>query len=182
MDLQLIGQGVEILPTVRTHVEKKLSKLGRHLPNMGTVKVELAILKGRSPEERYRAQVTIDANGTLLRAEERAENLLVAVDRVVPSLDRQIERYKGKLNKKAQSSRLNGKSGIKPEPVIEAEAPKVVRTKRFPVKLMTPDEAIDQMELLGHDFFLFHNAQTKELNLVYRRSDGNYSVIEPELE
>jgi len=178
MDLQLVAQNVEILPTVRSHVEKKLGKLNRHLPDMKTVKVELAMVKGKSPKERYRAQVTLEANGTLLRAEERAENLLVAIDSVVPALDRQIERFKSRMNRK------NHRPGLKaPETTENADAiPTVVRTKRFHVKLMTSDEAIDQMELLGHDFFLFNNAATKEINLLYRRNDGNYSIIEPELD
>jgi putative sigma-54 modulation protein len=183
MDLQIIGQNVEILPTVRSYVEKKLDKLNRHLPNMNGIKVELTEQKTKSPGQRYRAQVTLDTNnGTLLRAEERAENLLVAIDKVVPALDRQIERYKGKLYKKNKTGQTI--RGVAPEETAgeTTEAPRVVRTKRFPVKLMSAEEAIDQMELLGHDFFLFHNAETKELNLLYRRNDGNYSIIEPEME
>ncbi|MDD5289557.1 MAG: HPF/RaiA family ribosome-associated protein, partial [Dehalococcoidales bacterium] len=115
-------------------------------------------------------------NGTLLRAEERAENLLVAIDKVVPVIDRQIERYKGKFNKK-------GKSGPSIKSSLNDESsPGLVRTKRFMMKPMSVDDAIEQMELLGHDFFLFHNSATKEFNLLYRRKDGNYSIIEPELE
>jgi putative sigma-54 modulation protein len=181
MDLQLIGQNVEILPTVRNYVEKKLGKLNRHLPNMSGIKVELAEHKTRAADQRFRAQVTLEVNGTLLRAEERAENLLVAIDSVVPSLDRQIERYKSKLSRKNKTGTIRGTA--QEEKVDDTEEiPNVVRVKRFPVKLMLVEEAIDQMELLGHNFFLFSNAETKELNLLYRRADGNYSVIEPELE
>jgi len=181
MDLQLTGHNVEILPTVRSYVEKKLDKLGRHLPNLNGVKVELTEQKTKSQAQRYRAQVTIEVNGTLLRAEEPAENLLVAIDRVVPSLDRQIERYKGKFYKKNRAG-LAARAQAKEEAAEEKAVPRVVRTKRFSIKLMSIDEAIDQMELLGHDFFLFHNATTRELNLVYKREDGNYSIIEPVVE
>ncbi len=180
MDLQLTGHNVEILPTVRSYVEKKLDKLERHLPNIGGVKVELTEQKTKSQAQRYRTQVTIDINGTLLRAEEQAENLLVAVDKVIPALDRQIEKYKGKFDKKSRAGLAAKAQAL--EEAAEEKITKVVRTKRFPIKLMSVDEAIDQMELLGHDFFLFHNASTRELNLVYKRQDGNYSIIEPVME
>jgi ribosome hibernation promoting factor len=181
MELQLTGHNVEILPTVRSYVEKKLGKLGRHLPSLNMVKVELTEQKTKSQAQRYRAQVTLEVNGTLLRAEEPAENLLIAIDKVIPSLDRQIERYKGKFNKKNRAQ-LAAKAQAQEEVAEENAVPRVVRTKRFPIKLMSIDEAIDQMELLGHDFFLFHNAATRELNLVYKRQDGNYSIIEPVVE
>lgn len=181
MDLQLLGHNLEILPTVRAYVEKKLGKLNRHLPNIQSVKVELMEQKTKSTDQRYRVQVTMDVNHTLLRAEEQAENLLVAIDQVVPALDHQIERYKGKVYKKSKA-RISARNATQEVPVTgEVEAPRVVRIKRFPVNLMTVEDAIRQMELLGHDFFLFNNVETKELNLLYRREDGNYAVIEPEL-
>jgi putative sigma-54 modulation protein len=181
MDLQITGHNVDILPTVRSYLDKKLSKLGRHLPNLETVKIEVSEQKTKSKEQRFVAEVTLDINGTLLRSEERAENLITAIDRVVPALDRQIEKYKGKLYKKSKAgiaARAQAQTEATPEDV---ETPRIVRTKRFPVKPMMAEDAINQMELLGHDFFLFVNHETKEINLVYRRKDGNYSVIEPTL-
>jgi len=175
MDIQITGQGIEILPTVKDYVEKKFDKLDRHFQNIIGTKVELSEQKTKSQDQRYRVQVTLDANGTLLRAEVRAENLLVAIDKVVPMIDRQIERYKGKLIKK-ETTGPSIKSKLNEEP-----APEVVRTKRFTMKPMTVEDAITQMELLGHDFFLFYNSATKEYNLLYKRKDGNYSMIEPEL-
>ena len=175
MDLQISGQGIEILPTVKDYVEKKFGKLDRHFQNINGTKVELSEQKTKSQDQRYRVQVTLDANGTLLRAEERAENLLVAIDKVVPVIDRQIERYKGKLYKKGKNG-PSIKAGLKEEPAAE-----LVRTKRFTMKPMSVEDAMEQMELLGHDFFLFYNSSTKEYNLLYRRKDGNYSIIEPEL-
>ena len=176
MDLQITGQSIEILPTVKDYVEKKFGKLDRHFQNINGTKVELSEQKTKSVEQRYRVQVTLDANGTLLRAEERAENLLAAIDKVVPVIDRQIERYKGKLDQKGKNG-PSIKSKLNEEPAAE-----LVRTKRFTMKPMSVDDAISQMELLGHDFFLFYNSTTKEYNLLYRRKDGNYSIIEPELE
>ncbi|MDD5289103.1 MAG: ribosome-associated translation inhibitor RaiA [Dehalococcoidales bacterium] len=182
MELQITGQSIEILPTVKDYIEKKFGKLDRHFQNINGTKVELSEQKTKSQDQRYRVQVTLDANGTLLRAEERAENLLVAIDKVLPVIDRQIERYKGKLNKKGKAgpSIRNTNNG---EPAVDDSSnPTLVRTKRFTMKPMSVEDAIEQMELLGHDFFLFHNSATKEFNLLYRRKDGNYSIIEPELE
>lgn len=181
MDLQLTGHNVEILPTVRSYVEKKFKKISRHLPNLNVVKVELTEQKTKSQIQRYRSQVTLEINGTLLRAEEQAENLLIAIDRVVPVLDRQIERYKGKVYKKNKAG-IAARAQDYDKNVDEKVVPRVVRTKRFYIKLMSVDEAVDQMELLGHNFFLFHNATTDEINLVYKRQDGNYSIIEPVME
>jgi putative sigma-54 modulation protein len=176
MDLQITGQGIEILPTVKDYIEKKFGKLDRHFQNINGTKVELSEQKTKSQDQRYRVQVTLDANGTLLRAEERAENLLIAIDKVVPVIDRQIERYKGKLTRKGNKNGTSIKSHLNEEP-----APEIVRTKRFTMKPMTVEDAVMQMELLGHDFFLFYNSATKEYNLLYKRKDGNYSMIEPEL-
>jgi putative sigma-54 modulation protein len=176
MDLQITGQGIEILPTVKDYIEKKFSKLDRHFQLINGTKVELSEQQTKSQDQRYRIQVTLDANGTLLRAEERAENLLIAIDKVVPVIDRQIERYKGKFTKKGKAG-PSIKSKLNEEPT-----PEVVRTKRFTMKPMSVEDAMMQMELLGHDFFLFYNSASKEYNLLYRRKDGNYSVIEPELE
>ena len=176
MDLQITGQGIEILPTVKDYIEKKFDKLDRHFQNINGTKVELSEQKTKSQDQRYRVQVTLDANGTLLRAEERAENLLVAIDKVVPVIDRQIEKYKGKLIRKGNKNGPSIKSQLSEEPAAE-----LVRTKRFTMKPMSVEDAMMQMELLGHDFFLFYNSATKEYNLLYRRKDGNYSIIEPEL-
>ena len=209
MELQITGQSIEILPTVKDYIEKKFGKLDRHFQYINGTKVELSEQKTKlqdqryrvqvtlddngnlversgqktkSQDQRYRVQVTLDANGTLLRAEERAENLLVAIDKVVPVIDRQIERYKGKLYKKGKTGSSIRTSNNDEASAKEISSPQLVRTKRFMMKPMSVDDAIDQMELLGHDFFLFHNSATKEFNLLYRRKDGNYSIIEPELE
>ncbi len=180
MELQITGKNLELLPAVRRYIERKLGKLGRHLPNITESKVEISEEKTKSPQQRFVVQVTIDSSGTLLRGEERGEGLFTAIDRVAEVMERQIEHYKGKLYEKGRGSSL-ARSGFSEEVTEEQPRGEVVKTKRFAVKPMPVDEAIGQMELLGHDFFLFFNADSEELNLLYRRKDGNYGLIEPEL-
>ena len=181
MELQITGQNIELSPAVRRHIERKLGRLNRHLPNIITSKVEIVDEKTKSPEQRYVVQMTLDSNNTLLRGEERGKNLFTAIDKVAAIMARQIEHHKGKLYEKGKGNSLaRSKFNEEEEPT---ESPgKVVRVKRFAVKPMPVAEAIGQMELLRHDFFLFFNANTEEINLLYRRRDGNYGLIEPELE
>ena len=180
MELQITGQNIELSPAVRRYIERKLGRLNRHLPNIIAAKVEIVAEKTKSPQQHYLVQVTLDSSGTLLRGEERGEDLFTAIDKVAAIMDRQIEHYKGKLYEKGRRSSLTRNEFS--EEVETAELPrKAVRVKRFTVKPMSVAEAIDQMELLGHDFFLFFNANTEEINLLYRRKDGNYGLIEPEL-
>jgi putative sigma-54 modulation protein len=179
LELRITGQNLEVGAETRSYVERKLVKFDRQLPRITGCDVELTREKARSPGQRYVAQVTLDVKGTLLRAEERAADLRQAVDGVVDVLARQIERYKGKRYQKNRgNSFARGTSSGETESA--SEAGNVVRVKRFPVHPMTVDDAIEQMELLGHSFFLFLNSETDGISLLYRRRDGNYSVIEPE--
>lgn len=180
MELQITGKNMEILPAVRSHIERKLGKLSRHLPNITESKIEISEEKTKSPQQRFVVQVTIDSNGTLLRGEERGKDMFVAIDKVAEVMSRQIEHYKGKRYEKGRGSSL-ARSGFSEEVAEERPLGRVVKIKRFTVKPMSVDEAMGQMELLGHDFFLFFNADSEELNLLYRRKDGNCGLIEPEL-
>ena len=180
MELQITGKNIEVLPAVRSYIVRKLGKLSRRLPNILESKVEVCEEKTKSPQQRFVVQVTVNSNGTLLRGEERGEDMFVAIDKVVAIMNRQIERYKGRLNDKGRGSSL-ARGGLNEE--VETIPPsQVVKVKRFAVKQMSVVEAIDQMELLGHDFFLFFNADAEGLNIVYRRHNGDYGMIEPELE
>ena len=181
MELQVTGKNIQLTSEVRRYIERKLGKLNRHLPEIITSQVEVSEEETRSPREHFVVQMTIDSKGTLLRSEERGEDLLTAIDKVAATMNRQIEHYKGKLYRKNRGSSPL-KSGF--EEAKEAGPPsgEVVKLKRFAVKPMPVNEAIDQMELLGHDFFLFFNADSDKLNLVYRRGDGNYGLIEPVLD
>ncbi|HEY55498.1 MAG TPA: ribosome-associated translation inhibitor RaiA [Dehalococcoidia bacterium] len=178
MELQITGKNVELTPALRQSIERKLGKLERHLPNITEYKVEISAEKTKSPEQHFVVQVTLDSNGTLLRGVERGQDLLKAVGKVAAVMNRQIEHHKGKLYEKGRGNSL-ARGEFKEEKTQPAR--KVVKVKRFAVKPMSVAEATDQMELLGHDFFLFFNADSEELNLLYRRRDGNYGLIEPEL-
>lgn len=182
MELIITGKNIEISPEARRYIERKLSKLSRHMPNIMEAKVEITEEKTRSPLQRYVAQVTADSKGVLLRGEERAEDLLLAVDRVVDVMNRQIERYKGKHFAKGRgTSFARGVVGESVETETASPMPQVTKVKRFAISPMMVDEAIEQMELLGHDFFLFYNTKEDDLNLLYRRKDGNYGLIQPEM-
>jgi len=180
MKLQVIAKNnVEVSETLEAYVEKKIGKLSRYLPTIVEGKVEISHEGAKLPEQRFTVQVTLDSKGVLIRAQEKSKDIRTAVDKIVEVLSKRIERYKGKLYDKGR-----GVSFARQGAAIEAEeieAPKrVVKSKRFLVKPMPVDEAIRQMELLGHDFFLFIDADTERLNLLYRRADGDYGLIEPE--
>jgi putative sigma-54 modulation protein len=180
MELQIIAKNnVEVSETIQAYVEKKIGKLGRYLPSIGEGKVEISREGAKMPEQRFTVQVTLDSKGVLIRAQEKSKDIRTAIDKVANVLSKRIERYKGKLYDKGR-----GISFARQGAAIEAEeieAPqRVVKSKRFLVKPMPVDEAINQMELLGHDFFLFIDADTERLNLLYRRQNGDYGLIEPE--
>jgi putative sigma-54 modulation protein len=178
MELNITSKNVELSPTVRRYVERKLGKLNRHLPNITNSKVELVEEQTKSPLQRYVAQVTINSGGTLLRGETRGEDLFSVIDKVAAVMDRQIKHYKGKLYKKGRRTSF-ARSNLN---TVNERAPierKVVKVKQFDIKPMSVEEAMDQMELLGHNFFLFFNADSNKVNLIYSRKDGNYGLIEP---
>jgi len=180
MQLQIIAKNnVEVSETLEAYIEKKIGKLDRYLPTVSEGKVEISHEGAKLPEQRFSVQVTLVSKGVLIRAQEKSKDIRMAVDKVTDVLSKRIERYKGKLYDKGRGiSFARQGAAIKAE---EIEAPKrVVKTKRFLVKPMPVDEAINQMELLGHDFFLFIDAETERLNLLYRRENGNYGLIEPE--
>lgn len=182
MEMEIVGKNLEGWESIQEYVRKKIGKLERYLPKMDETKVEIREEKTKSPKDRFTVQVTLGSNGTLLRAEERAESVAAAVDAVYEVLTRQIERYKGKLYKRARGVSLAREAAAEEEANYEEEpAPKVVRVKRFAAKVMSVAEAAEQMELLGHDFFLFVNCDNDKISLLYRRKDGDYGLIEPEL-
>lgn len=190
MDLHVFSKSVEIPPLVESYVRRKVGKLARHLPTITGGKIEISEERTKSPEHRFIVQITLVSNdGMLLRSEERAAKIRTAVDNAVKVLDRQIERYKGRLYEKGRGLSLARHSYIEEglaEDVSEGEftgerLPKVVKVKRFAIKPMSVSEAVEQMELLGHSFFLFINSESNTVNLLYQRSDGNYGLIEPEL-
>ena len=179
MELQITGKNIELTPEVRGYIERKLGKFSRRLPNLIKSSVEVSEEQTRSPQQHYIVQVTVDGGSTTLRGEDRGKDIFTAVDKVAVVLNRQIEHHKGKLYDKGRGNSLARSEFDE----IEAQPRrKVVKVKRFIVNPMSATEAAKQMELLGHNFFLFLNADTDELSLLYRRHDGDYGLIEPELE
>lgn len=183
MDLQFYGKNVEITDTIKKYTMEKTGKLARFLPVIDESKIEISKEGTRSPQNRFSVQITIGARGTLLRSEEKAPSINLAIDAAVNSLTRQISRFKGKFSKKGKTSvSANKNTASSTVTVTGRKKPAhVVRTKRFVVKSMTVDEAAEQMEMLSHDFFLFLNEDDGAMNLIYRRRDGNYGVIVPEV-
>lgn len=173
MKLQVRGRNIEVTDALREYVEKRLGKLKKYLEVINEVQVILA-MEGDS----HRVEVTIPLGSVILRGEEVTEDMYASIDLVVEKLEKQIERYKGKLLRRFDRNQVELK--VPEARGEEAEGPRVVRTKRFAIKPMTVDEAIMQMNLLGHSFFVFSNADTGEVNVLYRRRDGNYGLIEPE--
>ncbi len=181
MEFIITTKNVENAESLKGYLNKKLGKLEHHLPNVLEAKVEISQQRAKDPEQRYVAQLTINNNGTLLRAEERASDLYSAIDKVADVIDRQIERFKSRLHRRGRGITPLRAQVAEQAPVEEVPAGKVVKVKRFVVKPMSPEEAAEEMELLGHDFFLFYNESMETFNLLYRRKDGDYGLIVPEL-
>lgn len=179
MELHIAGTNMEITPETQRYVERKLGKLNRHKPDIIDIKVEISRESTKSPQAQYLVRVTVQSGsgGALLHGEERAESVFPAVDKVVAILTRQLERRKGKLYAKGRGNTMARGKYVQSEPPTER---KVVKRKRFAIEPMTLDDAIEQMERLGHNFFLFVDTGTNETRLLYRRNDGNYGLIEPE--
>jgi putative sigma-54 modulation protein len=180
MPLIIQGKNIEITDWLRQYVEKKTGRLDRYLSNIQETRVELSIEKTKSAQARQVAQITVRSNGIILRAEEKSHDIFASIDAVTDKMYRQIARFKGRRRDK------RGHTNEEPLPleieeIEEEEAPRIVRVKRFTMIPMDPDEAIEQMELLGHDFFVFYNPETESVNVVYRRADGNYGLLQPEL-
>jgi putative sigma-54 modulation protein len=181
---------MDVNERLRQFVEGKLSRLSRVLPSIAEAEVELSTAKTKSTDSRYVAQVTLKANGTLIRAEQSAGDAHSAVDVVLDKLDRQITRYRSRrfgAYNKGTESRISPAKVMEEEESLadeeeqeEQEEGQLVRTKRFQMKPMDVDEALQQMQLLGHNFYVFFNSETNGVSVVYRRNDGDFGLIEPE--
>lgn len=184
MEIEILAHNMELTPRLQNYVEKKVAKLDRYLPNLTAVHVDLSSENTRSAVQRQVAQITVrDERGTILRAEERNSDMFAAVDAVLDKLYRQIERYRGKYKSKGRGA---GEAVLYEEPLPTAEElgdeeQKIVRRKRFALHPMSAEEAVDQMELLGHDFYVFFNSDDEAINVVYRRRDGNFGLLQPEM-
>lgn len=189
MELTIHGRNLDVTPRVQNYVEKKTSRLDRYLPTLSEVRVDLSIENTRSSVDSQIAQITVrDNRGTILRAEERSNDIFASIDTVIDKLYRQISRYRGKKQRKwRQNNSIEEFLGDplpldEEEETAEAVEGTIVRTKQFSIRPMVAEEAIDQIELLGHDFFVFFNADANAINVLYRRHDGNYGLLQPALD
>lgn len=187
MELSINSRNLEVTARLQNYVEKKTSRLDRYMPDLTLISVDLSEVNAKNAQERQVAQITIrDKRGTILRAEERSSDLFAAIDAVVDKLYRQISKYRGKRKRKWRSS------GVKEEIIFgeplpleveyEEDVPRgIVRTKRFSMTPMTAEEAVDQLELLGHDFFVFFNVDDDAINVLYHRRNDTYGLLQPEV-
>lgn len=177
MKFNIIGRRYDIKDNVREYVEKKLSKLDKFFKDEPTARVVLGTIKDNDYIE---AQV--NASGMIYRAEVSDKEILAAIDRIVDIIERQIRKNKTRLAKKIRSTALDDTKLISGEPAPTEDEEKsefeIVKTKKFALKPMTAEEAILQMKLLGHSFFVFKNVETEAMNVVYERKDGKYALIE----
>ena len=179
MRLQVKGKNVEVTDSIRQYAQEKLGKLERQLADPTRVELELAVERNPSISANHVAEATIWTKGPVLRAREANVDMKASIDQLADKLERQVKRYREKRRPR-RSGGANDPSIPHDAVPVESE-PRIVKMKRFPVKPMTPEEAVLQLELVGHDFFVFQNADTMDVNVVYRRRDSNYGLIEPQL-
>ena len=177
MQLNFAGKNVEVTQALRDVTEKKLGKLEKYFQRDIVGNVTFSTEKNRKIIE-----VTINLPGTILRAEESSDDMYASIDKTVDILERQIRKYKTRLQKRYQNNET-----IRFENVVpltngdNSQKPSLVKKKKFNLKPMSSEEAILQMELLRHNFFVFQDAETEDVSVVYKRKDGNYGLIEPEI-
>ena len=186
MNIVVRGRNINVTDRLEEYVDKKVGKLDRYLPTIDEARMELAVEETRSAQHSQIAQLTVRSRGRILRAEERDHDIFAAIDAVSEKMQRQISRYKDRLYERGQQRGAESVRTPELEPLPEAEHEEeslgtIVRTKKFPITPMDADEAIEQMELLGHDFFVFFNSDVNGINVLYRRKTGDYGLLQPEL-
>lgn len=171
MRITVRGKNMDVPAALKDYVEKKVGKMERYIEGPLTAQVTVNIER-----DRHIVEVTMPLDGMLVRGEEEAQDLFSAVDLVIEKIEKQVEKYKTRIH-----ARRSRPVSSRPEAVVEdLFEPRIVRLKHFPMKPMAVDEAIMQMNLLGHGFFVFRNAETELTAVVYKRKDGNYGLLEPE--
>jgi putative sigma-54 modulation protein len=179
MRLQVKGKNLEVPPAIREYAESKLAKLDRHLHETAQVELELSMERNPSIANSAVAEATVWTKGPVVRARESSSDMKASIDQLVGKLERQVKRAREK--RRSRFTRLRGTAPAETTPEATDEHPQIVRTKQFALKPMTPEEAVLQLDLIGHDFFVFRNADSLEVNVIYRRRDGNYGLIEPQV-
>jgi putative sigma-54 modulation protein len=178
MKISVRGKNIEATPALIDYAHKRLGKLDKHFDQTADVQVVLSVIR-----EDHIVEVTVNLNGLIIRGEESTGDMYASIDMVVDKLERQVKKYKTRMNKSLRKRGMRVISEMHAATEAEERAeeePVLVKTKRFPLKPMSTEEAILQMDLLGHNFFVFASSDSNSVNVVYRRNDGNYGLIEPE--
>jgi putative sigma-54 modulation protein len=176
MRLQVKGKNLELSDPIRSYAEEKMRKLERHLAAPTQVELELAVERNPSIAANHVAEATVWTKGPVLRARESSSDMRASFDQLVDKLERQVKRYRDKRRRRGGAVEPQGVALSQSEP-----DPQIVKSKQFPVKPMNAAEAVLQLELVGHDFFVFQNAESGQVNVVYRRRGGGYGLIEPQV-
>ena len=180
MRLQVKGRNVEVSDSIRRYAEDKLGRLERQLADPTQVELELAIERNPSIADDHVAEATIWTKGPTLRARESSTAFEASIDQLVDKLERQVTRYRAKRSRRVTARRANGNASEEPQFSAEQLETMIVKSKQFDLQPLTPEEATVELELIGHDFFVFANNETGRTNVVYRRRGGGYGLIEPQ--
>lgn len=175
MKFIIVGKNIEVTEGLRAAVEDKIGKLEKYFTAETEAHVTLSVEK-----DRQKIEVTIPVKGNIIRSEQVSSDMYVSIDLVEEIIERQLKKYKSKIVDKQQNASSFSKAFVEND-YMEDEDVKIVRTKKFDIKPMYPEDACIQMELLGHNFFVFCNAETDQVNVVYKRKGDTYGLIEPEL-
>ena len=174
MNFIISGKNIDVTPGLKDAIEQKLGKLERYFTPETEIIVTLSVEK-----ERQKIEVTIPVKGNIIRSEQTSDDMYVSIDLVEEIIERQLRKYKNKIVDQQQSAVSLSKAFVE-EDIEDDEEIKIIRSKRFAMKPMEAEEACLQMELLGHSFYVFRNASTDEVNVVYKRKGNTYGLIEPE--
>ena len=189
MKLLIQGNNITVTDSIHDYVQQKLEKAVKHFQTITTkIDVHLSVLNNARIKDKHKAEVTVYANGTVIRAQEGSENLYASIDLVSDKIARQLRKYKEKQLHKRTHAQVTTKEVVEEEepvetPLVSDRNPQlpdeVVRTKYFSMPPMTVDEALEQLQLVDHDFYMFCNSSTNEINVIYCRNHGGYGVIQP---
>ena len=182
MRLQVKGRNVDVNDSLFSYADRKLGKLAKHLSDESRCELELAVEQNPSIDADQVAEATVWTKGPVLRARESSSDMYASIDMVVDKLERQVKRYRERRSRRSTAQHAASHLAAPAAPAAtlpDEEQAVIVKTKQFNMKPMPPEEALLQLELIGHDFFVFMNADSEEVNVIYKRRDGNYGLIEP---
>ncbi len=192
MKLLIQGNNIAVTESIHDYVEQKLEKAVKHFQNITSkVDVHLSVARNSRIERKHKAEVTVFANGTVIRAQEGSDNLYASIDMVADKISRQLRKYKEKHLAKKAHAHIRQEEAIEDDVVETTElnsdrSPElpveVVRSKYFAMPPMTADEALQQLQLVDHDFYMFNNSDTGDINVIYSRNHGGYGLIQPRVD